>query len=92
MFEAVGVTVCTVALDYMHSKYIGSDQYTSGSVLYLLCFIMLPKSPKENLADCWAFIKDYYKAHGTKHRYASIEKLSMFVRKKRWAEIERESR
>jgi hypothetical protein len=43
---------------------------------------MMPLSPKENLAECWAFIKAYYVAHRTKHRYAAIEKVSMFVRKK----------
>lgn len=82
LFNSIGVTACTVALDYMHSKYLGSDQYQFGSVFYLLCFIMLPKSPKQNLEDCWSFIKGYYQTHNTKHRYASIEKLSMFVRKK----------
>ena len=82
LFTAIGVTACSVALDYMHSKYLGSDQYQFGSILYLLCFIMMPLSPKENLAECWAFIKAYYVAHRTKHRYAAIEKVSMFVRKK----------
>jgi len=66
----------------MHTKYLGSDQYQFGSLLYLLCFLMLPNSPKDNLGECWSFIKAYYGTHRTKHRYTAIEKLSMFVRKK----------
>ena len=81
LFSIPGVSAVTVALDYMHSKYLGSDQYQYGGVLYVLCYLILPNNPKQNLAACWTAILAYYKQHNTKHRYQSITKLTMFVRK-----------
>lgn len=81
LFSIPGVSACTTALDWMHNKYLGIDQYVYGSVLYVLCFMVLPGRPVENLATCWSFIKQYYKDHRTSNRYQSISKLSMFLRK-----------
>ena len=82
LFEIPGVTACTVAMDYMHCKYLGVDQYMFGSIFYLLCFVIMDGTPKENLRRCWLIIKKFYKDHGTKHRYRYINRLTMFVRKK----------
>ena len=81
LFSIPGVSGATVAVDYMHSKYLGSDQYQFGSVLYVICYHILANPPKQNLAECWAAILSFYKANNTKHRYQNITKLSMFVRK-----------
>ncbi|CAE8616927.1 unnamed protein product, partial [Polarella glacialis] len=35
------VTAVSIALDYMHCKYLGSDMYQFGSVLYMLCYFVL---------------------------------------------------
>ena len=39
LFSLPGVRALTVALDYMHCKYLGMDQYIFGSILYILCFL-----------------------------------------------------
>ena len=36
-----GVSILTVTPDLMHIKYLGTDQFVLGSVLYLLCFVIL---------------------------------------------------
>ena len=41
LFEAKGVTGCTVMLDWMHIKYLGNDQYVYASVFHLLVFVLL---------------------------------------------------
>lgn len=81
IFTLPGVTATTVALDYMHSKYLGCDQYIFGSVFYLLCFVIMESTPKANLERCWAFIKLYWKNHRVSVKYRYINKLTMFVRK-----------
>ena len=87
LFDLPGVTACTVCLDYMHSKYLGCDQYIFGSVLYMLCFVIMPLTPLENLKQCWAFIKRFYKNHGVKNKLFNLTKLSMFVRKKDYPKL-----
>ena len=81
LFSIPGVSSQTVALDWMRNKYLGIDQYQYGSVLYVLCYMVLLDQPKQNLATCWAHIKEFYRSHKTSNRYQSISKLSMFVRK-----------
>jgi hypothetical protein len=81
LFSVPGLSAVNIALDYMHNKYLGTDQQQFGSVFYVLCFMILPNSPQENLLVCWNFIKQHYAEHHSKHRYHSITKLSMFLRK-----------
>ena len=81
LFSIPGVSAVTVALDWMHNKYLGMDQYVFGSVFYVLCFMLLPATPVDNLQTCWSFIKQYYKDNHVTNRYQSITKLSMFLRK-----------
>lgn len=81
LFQTPGITAVSVAPDYMHSKYLGADQYVYGSVFYILCYMVLPGAALENLLVCWNFIKTYYRNFDTKHKFQSIQKLSMFLRK-----------
>ena len=81
LFTLPGVTATTVALDYMHCKYLGCDQYIFGSVMYLLCFVIVSSTPKDNLNVCWTFIKNYWKDHKVVRRLKYLNKLTMFVRK-----------
>ena len=81
LFSIPGVSAVTVALDWMHNKYLGIDQHQFGSVLYILCFMVLPDTPKENLAVCWSHIKSFYRSHNTANRYQNISKLSMFLKR-----------
>ena len=72
-----GITVLTVYPDLMHAKYLGVDQYFLGSVLYMLCFELMPKSPKDNCKDLLLEIKRVYKRQKTPSRYTGMV-LSMF--------------
>lgn len=83
LFTLPGVTAMSIALDYMHVKYLGLDQYLFGSVLSLLCFFVLHGEPSQNLQTCWGFIQQYYKDHKVEIRYRYLNKLTMFMRKKK---------
>lgn len=37
-----GVTILSMAVDWMHCKYLGTDQYFLGSVLFLMVYHLLP--------------------------------------------------
>ena len=82
LFDLPGVTICTVALDYMHCKYLGSDQYMFGSVLALLIYHMLPDTPQRNLEYCWSKLKRFFKTSGTKKHFRYLNKLTMVKKKK----------
>ncbi|CAE8586409.1 unnamed protein product, partial [Polarella glacialis] len=81
LFQLPGVTAVSIALDYMRCKYLGSDMYQFGSVLYMLCYFVLTGTPLENVHTCWAFIKEFYKTHNTGSIYRYLNKLTMFCRK-----------
>lgn len=39
---ALGVTILHVSADWMHNKNLGTDQYFYGSVMFMLCYNVLP--------------------------------------------------
>ena len=81
LFNLPGLSACSVAVDWMHAKYLGNDQYVFGSLLYVLCFVVMTETPLENLQRCWNFIKRYYVRFNVEYRYQCLNKLSMFCRK-----------
>ena len=81
LFQAKGVTACSVMLDWMHVKYLGNDQYIYASIFHLLCFVMLPQAPLQNLLSIWEEMKSLYNFLGVPHRYHYFNRLTMFVRK-----------
>ena len=81
LFGAIGVTACSVMLDWMHVKYLGNDQYVYASIFHLLCFVMLPQSPLQNLLSIWEEMKALYKSLNITHRYHYFNRLTMFQRK-----------
>ena len=83
LFTLPGVTILSVCLDYMHVKYLGLDQYIFGSTLSMLVHFVMTGSPLDNLQRCWTFIQGYYKHHHTEIKYRYLNRLSMFVRKKK---------
>ena len=87
IFSVPGVSVLSVMLDYMHLKYLGSDQYQFASVFALLVHRVMPGTPQENLDSCWAFIQDFYRQHGTNYRYQYLNKLTMFMRKNGYVKL-----
>ena len=83
LFRLPGTSCHTVSLDYLHTKYLGTDQWLYGSILYLLTHVILGGSPINNLKTVWAKIERFYKESRTpaSRRFRSLGKLSMFVRK-----------
>ena len=78
MYKIPGVTPLTVCIDWMHTKYLGTDQYFLGSVLFTLCNnLMTHGSAEANCAQLWKHVKAEYKARNTPTRYRVL-KLSMF--------------
>ena len=89
IFELPWLTCVNVFLDYMHCKFLGSDQYIFGSLFYLICFVVMKDlgSPKQNLLTVWKWIKEYYQENKIRNKYRSIRKLSMFVRKRDYPKL-----
>ena len=61
----------------MHVKHLGIDQYFCGSVLWLLCYIVLEDSASENLARVVLKAKEWWTANKYGDHFNNI-KLSMF--------------
>ena len=89
LFRLPGVSGCIVALDLMHSKYLGVSQYVLGSIMYLLVHFQLVHSdPFESLKIIAAFIKKFQKDAQTIVRYGqNLTKLSMFHRDKEYPKL-----
>ena len=81
LFQAIGVTACSVQLDWLHVKYLGNDQYLYASVFHLLCFVVLPSTPVNNLLPMWEEMKSLYKTLGIVHQYRYFNRSTMFQRK-----------
>lgn len=84
IFEAPNITAVSVQPDLMHIKYLGYQQYFFGSVLWLLCFRILPAGPKANLRRIGLFIAWYQKRNPCSAKYSmqAFQKLTIFQRKK----------
>ena len=82
-FSLSYTSALTVCLDYLHCKYLGSDQYQFGAVFEVLVRFVLPGAPDENLERVWEALQEAYRALRTplQSRYRYINKLSMFIRK-----------
>ncbi|CAE7463162.1 unnamed protein product, partial [Symbiodinium sp. CCMP2592] len=81
LFDIPAVSGATVAVDYMHSKYLGSDMYVYGGLFYYMCFYLMTDTPQANLLTIWSELQELYRLLGVKHRYAYFNRLTMFVRK-----------
>ena len=77
IFTIPGVTLLSVFPDYMHCKHLGTDAYFFGSVLFVLCFYMLPGTPEQNIEIVWKKIKEFYTPGSKLTRYTNL-RLSMF--------------
>ena len=81
LFDSGYFSPWLIALDFMHCKYLGHDQFTYGSILSLLCNHCLPQDAASNLQTIWSEIKLFYKTHGTTCQFRYLNRLSMFQRK-----------
>jgi len=73
-----GVSIFTFLLDLLHIKYLGTDQYFNASVLWLLCYMVLPGSAEDNMTLVWQCVERYYVSNPSGERYSNM-KLSMFT-------------
>ena len=82
LFNLSYTSCLTIALDYLHVKYLGYDMYVFGSVLELSCRSILLESPEANLATVWRRLQAAYGRLKTpaQARYRYLTKLSMFMR------------
>ena len=82
LFQATGVTACSVMLDWLHVKYLGNDQYLYASIFHLLSHVILPSaSPLTNLLALWEDMKSLYRSLGIVHQYHYFNRLTMFQRR-----------
>ena len=74
LFTLPGVSALNTHLDWMHSKYLGIDQFTVGSCMALLtCAGMVPGGSEQKALDtCWEFIQRFYKEHRTPVRFGYV--------------------
>ena len=63
----------------LHVKYLGTDMYFLASVLWLLCYRILPGTAESNLTLVWKGVNAYYALNPSADRYTQM-KLSMFVK------------
>jgi len=81
IFTGKGLTGVSVALDYMHCKYLGSDLVQYGACMFLLTHEVMPKTKTENLADLWSYLKAAQKARSEQNPFRYCNKMTMFIRK-----------
>ena len=82
LFDLPGSFSAMVGLDFMHSKYLGSDQLMYGSCLAILVNSIMPNpDPEENLKVLWRTVQRWYSQHPVPVQFWYLTKLSMFIRK-----------
>ena len=82
LFSIPYVTGVNVFLDYLHLKYLGSDMYMYGGLLWLMVFVILDQgSPQANLEYIWTRMKFWYGKLEVAHRYHYFNRMTMFQRK-----------
>ena len=81
LFKSRGLTACLVCTDWMHAKYLGSDQYIYASTMFLICYDIGALSPQDNLLQLETAIKRYYKENDTRHQYSNLNRLTLFMRR-----------
>ena len=78
IFDLPGVSHHMLEPDELHVMHLGSSSYLLGSILWLLCYRLLPSSPSENLKRVWACIVNAYRDNGVPSQYTNMS-LSMFT-------------
>jgi hypothetical protein len=54
------------------SSTLGVVAYLLGSVLWLLCFRVMPGTPTNNMQQVWAFISDFYRKHAVPTQFTNL--------------------
>lgn len=72
------MTMHNIEPDELHILYLGVVSYMLGSVMWLLCFKMLPGTPEQNMQQLWAFITEFYRGHSVPTQFTNLN-LGSFV-------------
>ena len=79
--DVPGMTILAFTADLMHTKHMGTDMYLVGSVLYVLCFlIMHGADPAENLRLIEERVQRWNAANPRRSTFNNLV-LTMFVQK-----------
>ena len=81
LFSMAATSICNLAYDFMHCKFLGSDKTLYAAILWLLVFHLMP-GPDEhtNLGILWTEIKNLYKAWRVESGFRYLNRVSMFWR------------
>ena len=72
------VTVHCLYVDLMHAKYLGTDMYFLGSVLWLLCYDILPGISTTNTLRIAVFSHAYCRvSHTTQYTILHLQMLTL---------------
>ena len=83
VFGLPGLNVFAVMPDLMHVKWLGTDMYGYGSVLWLLCYRILgDDDPAKNCATVFGLLVEYWRDNQVSDRYSTI-RPSMFCNQKK---------
>lgn len=72
------VTLHNVEPDELHIMYLGTVAYMLGSVMWVLCYIVMPDSPAANMKQLWSFIVGFYSSHQVTTQFSNLS-LSSFT-------------
>ncbi|CAE7290420.1 unnamed protein product [Symbiodinium sp. CCMP2592] len=81
LFQLSNMSACNVAMDWMHIKYLGADQYNYASVFFLLTHHILPGTPAQNMEVIWRELQHIYKRDDIPSRFRCLNTVRMFLRK-----------
>ena len=62
IFELEFFTVLNIEPDELHVQHLGTTPYMLGSVLWLLVYVLLTGSPRENMRVIWTQVSQQYRA------------------------------
>lgn len=79
LFKLPGMGISSFIPDIMHCVYLGTYQYTFGSVLQYLTHRLLGGSAQQNCEQLWRDFGDYYRAHPTPEALSEL-RVSRYYR------------
>lgn len=72
LFQLPNVSNDNIEADELHIVHMGTSAYIAGSVLWMLCYELLPQSPQKNLESVWMALVEEYQACGVTNQYTNL--------------------